>query len=86
MDAYGGSEPRNYIGWWNHKSLPKFNTTHPAVRKYILDVARYWIEQGADGWRLDVPNEINDDGFWEEFRHVVKLANRDAYLVGEISN
>ena len=22
--------------------------------------------------------------FWEEFRHVVKSANRDAYLVGEI--
>jgi cyclomaltodextrinase len=47
-------------------------------------VARYWIEQGSDGWRLDVPNEIDDDGFWEEFRHVVKSANRDAYLTGEI--
>ncbi len=72
------------MGWWNNKSLPKFNTDTPAVRKYLLNVARYWIEQGADGWRLDVPNEINDDAFWEEFRHVVKSANRDAYLVGEI--
>ena len=84
LDAYGEGEPRNYIGWWNHKSLPKFNTSTRAVRQYIFDVARYWIEQGADGWRLDVPNEINDDTFWEEFRHVVKQANRDAYLVGEI--
>jgi glycosidase len=33
---------------------------------------------------LDVPNEIDDDGFWEEFRHVVKSVNRDAYLTGEI--
>lgn len=31
-----------------------------------------------------MPNEIDDDGFWEEFRRVVKSANRDAYLVGEI--
>jgi neopullulanase len=39
---------------------------------------------GADGWRLDVPNEIDDDAFWEDFRIVVKAANPEAYLVGEI--
>lgn len=85
LDAYdGGGDAQNYIGWWNHKSLPKLNTGNPKVRNYIFSVARYWIEQGSDGWRLDVPNEIDDDGFWEEFRHVVKSANRDAYLTGEI--
>ncbi len=85
LDAYNGSEDaQNYIGWWNHKSLPKLNNGNSKVREYIFRVARYWIEQGADGWRLDVPNEIDNDGFWEEFRHVVKSANRDAYLVGEI--
>jgi cyclomaltodextrinase len=85
LDAYYGSEDaQNYIGWWNHKSLPKLNTGNPKVREYIFRVARYWIEQGADGWRLDVPNEIDNDSFWEEFRHVVKSANRDAYLTGEI--
>jgi glycosidase len=83
-DAYGPGEAIDYAGWWNHKSLPKFNTGNPLVRRYILDVARYWIEQGIDGWRLDVPNEIDDDDFWAEFRHVVKSANRDAYLLGEI--
>ncbi len=31
-----------------------------------------------------MPNEINDDSFWAEFREVVKSANPDAYLVGEI--
>jgi glycosidase len=84
LDAYGPGEAHNFLGWWNFKSLPKFNTANPEVRKYILDVARYWIEQGIDGWRLDVPNEINDDVFWAEFRHTVKSANQDAYLVGEI--
>jgi cyclomaltodextrinase len=85
LDAYNGSgDTQNYTGWWNHKSLPKLNTFNPQVRQLIFNVARYWIEQGADGWRLDVPNEINDDGFWEEFRHVVKSTNRDAYLTGEI--
>lgn len=84
LDAYGPGEAQNYLGWWNHKSLPKFNTSHPPVREYLFRVARYWIEQGADGWRLDVPNEIDDDSFWAEFRRVVRSANRDACLIGEI--
>jgi cyclomaltodextrinase len=86
VDAYSWGEASDYLGWWGMKSLPKFNTGNPSTRKYLLDVARYWIEQGADGWRLDVPNEINDDTFWAEFRQVVKQANPEAYLVGEIWN
>jgi len=84
VDAYSPGDATDFEAWWNYKSLPEFNTGHPAVRKYIFDVARYWIEQGADGWRLDVPNEIDDDTFWAEFRHVVKSVNREAYLLGEI--
>jgi len=84
VDAYSWGDARDYLGWWGMKSLPKFNTSYPSVRRYLFDVARYWIEQGADGWRLDVPNEIDDDSFWAEFRQVVKSVNPDAYLVGEI--
>jgi glycosidase len=84
VDAYSVGDATDYLGWWGMKSLPKFNTHTPAVRRYIFDVARYWIEQGIDGWRLDVPNEIDDDSFWAEFRQVVKSANPEAYLVGEI--
>jgi len=84
LDAYGTGESTNYAGWWNHKELPKLNTANPEVRKYIFGVARYWLEQGIDGWRLDVPNEIDDDSFWAEFRRIVRNTNRDAYLVGEI--
>ncbi len=84
VDAYSKEDNASYLGWWGYKSLPKFNTGNRFVRTYLLKVARYWIEQGADGWRLDVPNEIDDDNFWAEFRHTVKSANRDAYLLGEI--
>ncbi|UCH59502.1 MAG: glycoside hydrolase family 13 protein [Anaerolineales bacterium] len=84
VEAYTPGEATDYLAWWKIKSLPKFNTDNQQVRKYILDVARYWIAQGADGWRLDVPNEIDDDGFWGEFRQAVKEVNPDAYLVGEI--
>jgi glycosidase len=84
LEAYGNDEAKNYDAWWDIKSLPEFNTDNPQVRRYILDVAKYWIDLGIDGWRLDVPNEIDDDLFWREFREVVKGSNPEAYLVGEI--
>lgn len=84
LDAYSPGAAEDYLAWWGFKSLPKFNTSEPEVRRFLIGVARYWIEQGADGWRLDVPNEIDDDAFWDEFRSAVKSVNEDAYLVGEI--
>ncbi|HWQ11535.1 MAG TPA: glycoside hydrolase family 13 protein [Roseiflexaceae bacterium] len=84
LHPYDPDRPAGYRTWWDFRSLPKFNTDHPPVRRYLLGVARYWIEQGADGWRLDVPNEIADHSFWREFRTVVKSVNPEAYIVGEI--
>jgi len=82
--AYDSQRQPNYAAWWGLRALPKFNTDNPMVREFLLGVARYWAEQGIDGWRLDVPGEINDDHFWREFRSIVKGVNPDAYLVGEI--
>lgn len=82
LHAYDGKP--NYNCWWNLPALPEFNTNNPQVRKYIMDVARYWVDEGIDGWRLDVPFEIDDDDFWREFRSVVKSSNPEAYIVGEI--
>lgn len=73
-----------YRAWWNLPALPKFNTNTPAVREFLFDVAEYWIKFGIDGWRLDVPGEIDDDEFWREFRRHVRAVNPEAYIVGEI--
>lgn len=62
--------------------LPKWNVFHPEVRAHHLQVARYWLEQGIDGWRLDVPYFV-PTGFWREFRAVVKDVNPEAYVVAE---
>lgn len=83
LRPYGSKHP-GYAAWWNNPALPKFNTNTQAVRQFIFDVARRWIEFGIDGWRLDVPTEIDDDEFWREFRRVVKGVNPEAYIVGEI--
>lgn len=64
--------------------MPKLNTENPEVKQYLLEVAEYWIKEiGIDGWRLDVANEVSHE-FWREFRKVVKRANPDAYILGEI--
>jgi cyclomaltodextrinase len=67
-------------------NMPKFNTANPEVKKYLLEVAEYWIKEiHIDGWRLDVANEI-DHVFWRDFRKIVKAANPEAYIVGEVWN
>lgn len=78
-----GLERLGYRAWWDLAALPKFNFSCNDVRDFILDVAEYWINEGIDGWRLDVPGEIEDD-FWPQFRERVKRANPEAYIVGEI--
>ena len=80
--AYHGRP--NYACWFDLAGLPKLNLRNPQVREFVLSVAEHWMRQGIDGWRLDVPEEIDDDGFWCEFRRRVKQINPDAYLVGEI--
>ncbi len=73
-----------YKSWWNLPALPKFNTKEPVVREFIFGVAEHWMRFGIDGWRLDVPGEIDDDSFWQEFRDRVRAINSEAYIVGEI--
>lgn len=62
--------------------LPKWNAYNPEVRTHHYDVAEYWIKQGIDGWRLDVPYFINHE-FWRGFRDTVKTIDDDLYIVAE---
>lgn len=84
VSAYDGAKPANYVSWVNNRALPQFNHANPAVREYIMRVGEHWIRQGVDGWRLDVPYEVQEPGFWQEFRDRIKAVNPEAYIVGEI--
>ena len=84
LNAYDREKAPSYKAWWGLPALPKFNTDTPAVREFLWNIGRKWVEFGVDGWRLDVPNEIDDDGFWQEFRRRVRAINPEAYIVGEV--
>jgi neopullulanase len=80
----GPAAERGYRSWWDVPSLPKLRVEHRDVREHLFSVAEHWLRFGIDGWRLDVPSEIDDDDFWRTFRTVVKSANPEAYICGEI--
>lgn len=83
-----------YTSWFGYDSLPKLNSSNAAARQLVWDdansIARYWLAQGADGWRLDVggdldPGLTNDpsNNYWEGFRSSVRAQKSDAWIVGE---
>lgn len=87
-------DPFKYEGWFGHDALPVFKKSKDGlaseqVRQHIFNVTRRWLapdgqpENGIDGWRLDVPNEIPAP-FWVAWRKVVKETKPDAYITGEI--
>ena len=87
-DAHGAGTASiatlGYRAWWDLPALPKLNTDNPVVRGYLMGVAEHWTRFGVDGWRLDVPREIETPGFWAEFRERVRAVNADAYVVAEV--
>ena len=67
--------PDRYESWWGIYSLPAVNEHDPSYREFIFggenSVVRRWLRAGADGWRLDVADELPDD-----FVHGVHAAAR----------
>lgn len=76
-------EDGNYEYFGVCKYMPKFNTSNESVRKYLIGIATYWIENfDIDGWRLDVSDEVSHD-FWRHFREEVKRVKKDCVILGE---
>ncbi len=76
-------EPLEYECFGDCKYMPKFNTSNGQVRKYLIDIATYWIKEcDIDGWRLDVSDEVSHV-FWRELRTAVKDIKEEAVLIGE---
>lgn len=73
----------NYKSWNGYSSLPVLNYTNPELRKYVLDVVRYWIGLGVKGIRLDAPKEVPHD-FWQEVRRAARGVDPDVLVIGEI--
>ncbi|MFS0674118.1 alpha-amylase family glycosyl hydrolase [Ornithinibacillus sp. 179-J 7C1 HS] len=80
------------ISWDNQENvedgrlagLPDLAQENPETRKYLLDMAKWWIEEtDIDGYRLDTVKHVPKD-FWEEFASEVKSVKENFFLIGEV--
>ncbi|GAA0314548.1 hypothetical protein GCM10008967_01330 [Bacillus carboniphilus] len=64
--------------------LPDLAQENPEVKQYLLDAAKWWIEEtDVDGYRLDTVKHV-PKSFWTDFVTEVKSVKEDFYLIGEI--
>ena len=79
--------PDRYTCWWNFDTLPTVNKLDPAFVNFIIadedSVVAHWMKLGADGFRLDVADELPDE-FIRLLRRRIKAINPDALLLGEV--
>jgi alpha-amylase len=86
-----------YLGLFS-PSMPDLNFNIPEVREAIKEIARFWLEQGIDGFRLDAakhifgdtfglipePDILHNNAWWREFSDAIYRIRKDAVLVGEV--
>ena len=78
--------PDKYRAWWGIGILPSLNHTRKDLREYICGengVIRHWLRRGADGWRLDVADELPEDLLYD----IKKACNAEkpgSLLIGEV--
>ncbi|MCX7625053.1 MAG: alpha-amylase family glycosyl hydrolase, partial [Candidatus Sumerlaeaceae bacterium] len=79
--------PRDYECWQGHRTLPELNLNHPKVREALItgeeSVLRYWLRQGATGWRLDCANDLGPE-LCSEIAKIVDTESARDGTIGEV--
>ncbi len=80
-------ENGGYDSWWGIDTLPCVNELSADFVKYIItdkdSVIKHWLKLGADGFRLDVADELPDK-FIKLLHDEVKKTKKDAIVLGEV--
>ena len=81
------SFPDSYLCWWNFPTLPTVKKLDKAFMDYIIEdedsVIAHWLRAGADGFRLDVADELPNE-FMAALKRRVRQINPDALVLGEV--
>lgn len=78
--------------------VPDLNYDNPKVREEVKNIAKFWMDKGVDGFRLDTANNIygpdeypkgtdslkNNIAWWTEFSKYVRGVKPDFLLIGEV--
>ena len=69
--------------WWDFETLPEVEELTPSYMEFVASVLEKWVKLGADGWRLDVADELPDE-FIKFLRRSLKAVDPEALLIGEV--
>jgi 4-alpha-glucanotransferase len=79
--------PDHYDSWWGIRTLPALVKENPDYIQFLADapdsVIRHWLRSGADGWRLDVADELPDE-LIQRIRSVMEEEKPGSFLLGEV--
>ena len=78
--------PEQYACWWNFETLPNVNEATETYNAYINGtdgVIQTWLKAGADGWRLDVADEL-PDLFLDDITKAAKQVKPTSMILGEV--
>lgn len=74
----------SYDNWGGYNLLAKLNQHNSAVREYICDVIRFWVDEfDIDGIRLDAA-DVLDFSYMQMMRRVANEVKPDFWLMGEV--
>jgi glycosidase len=65
--------------------LSNLNDTDPELQKYLIDSYLYWIEQGADAFRIDTIKHV-PHAFWRLMSDKVRAKHPNFFMFGESFN
>lgn len=76
-----------YAMFW--EGMPDLNFDNQEVVEEVQDIAKFYLDKGIDGFRLDAAKWIflekeENVAFWQNFREYVRSINPEAILVGEV--
>lgn len=74
--------PDEYKCFFTSRGLPQINLRHAPAREHVLEAARYWLEFGVDGFRVDYCIGPSPD-FYADFRRVTRTTKPDSWTFGE---
>mgnify|MGYP001238733592 CR=1 FL=1 len=74
--------PEKYKTFFGVKTLPQINLRYPPARQHVLDAAKFWLDFGVDGFRVDYCIGPTPD-FYADFRRVTRTSEPDSWTFGE---
>lgn len=84
---YSIAADKSYPSWWGIETLPCVNELAPSFSDYIItsenSVISHWLSLGADGFRLDVADELPDE-FIALLHDRVHRIKKGAIVIGEV--